>query len=157
MIQRSVTHATFCIERRFDASPSRVFKAFSELNAKQQWFSGPPGWVRNRHELDFRVGGREISDVGPPGGAAHIFDARYWDIVPNERIVFSYDMHIGDTRISVSLTTVELKADGAGTHLSFTEQGAFLDGFDNPKQREEGTGFLMDALEASLKHASTEA
>ena len=38
------------------------------------------------------------------------YDARYQDIVPNERIIYSYDMHLDDKRISVSLATVELEA-----------------------------------------------
>ncbi|HEY2659461.1 MAG TPA: SRPBCC family protein [Caulobacteraceae bacterium] len=153
MTQRSVTHATFCIERTFDAPPARVFAAFASLEAKSQWFTGAPGWISTDREFDFRVGGREVSKVGPPGGPMHIFEARYWDIVPNERVVFSYDMHLDETRISVSLTTIELKPSGAGAALSFTEQGAFLDGFDDPKGREDGTRRLLNALEASLKIA----
>jgi uncharacterized protein YndB with AHSA1/START domain len=151
MTKRSVTHSTFVIQRRFDASPARVFNAFADPKAKARWFSGPPEWEPNISEMDFRVGGRETSRGGPPGGPVHSFDATYQDIIPNERIVYSYDMHMGDTRISVSLTTIELAPDGAGTHLKFTEQGAFLDAFDNPAVREEGTKGLIDALEASLK------
>jgi hypothetical protein len=59
-------------------------------------------------------------------------------------------MHFGDKRISVSLGTVELKPEGDGTRLTFTEQGAFLDGLDSPSLREEGTGSLLDALEKEL-------
>jgi uncharacterized protein YndB with AHSA1/START domain len=96
--------------------------------------------------MDFRVGGRETSRGGPKGGPVHAFDALYYDIVPNERIVFAYDMHLDDLRISVSLATIELKTDGAGTRLIYTEQGAFLDGFDDPAGREHGTGELLDQL-----------
>jgi uncharacterized protein YndB with AHSA1/START domain len=53
--------------------------------------------------------------------------------------------------ISVSLTTVELRPDdGGGTDLIFTEQGAFLDGLEDPAEREHGTGPLLDALGAFL-------
>src|SRR6185503_14165314 len=102
-------------------------------------------------EMDFRVGGREVSKGGPKGGPVHAFNAIYQDIVPDERIIYSYDMHLGETRISVSVTTIELKPRGGGTHLVFTEQGAFLDGFDNPALREEGTRELLEALERALQ------
>ena len=151
MTKRSVTHATFVIERTFDAPPSRVFTAFADPKAKARWFGGPEDWTPEQHQMDFRIGGKETSSGGPRGGPIHAFDALYWDIVPNERIVFTYDMHLDDTRISVSLTTVELKPTGKGTKMTFTEQGAFLDGFDNAKGREEGTRGLMDALGASLR------
>ena len=59
--------------------------------------------------------------------------------MPNERIIYGYDMHLDDKRISVSLATVEFKPAGKGTRLTFTEQGAFLDGFDDPRLRERGT------------------
>ncbi|MDB5393351.1 MAG: polyketide cyclase [Rhodospirillales bacterium] len=151
MSNRSVTHSTFVIERRFDASPARVFNAFADPQAKARWFSGPPEWGPDISEMDFRVGGRETNRGGAPGGPVHSFDATYQDIVPNERIVFTYDMHLDDVRISVSLTTIELTPDAGGTRLKFTEQGAFLDAFDKPALREEGTKGLLDALEASLK------
>ena len=48
-------------------------------------------------------------------------------------------MHLDDTRISVSLATVELKPARAGTRLIFTEQAAFLDGYNDLAEREEGT------------------
>jgi len=63
-------------------------------------------------------------------------------------------MHLGDKRISVSLTTIELKPHGSGTRLVFTEQGAFLDGWDNPAQREQGTQGLLEALGTYLNRAA---
>ena len=66
-------------------------------------------------------------------------EGRDQDIVPDQRIVFAHDMHLDDTRISVSLATVELKPEGAGSRLNFTEQAAFLDGYNDLAMREEGT------------------
>ena len=146
MTERKVTHSTFVVERTYPASPARVFAAFADPKIKDRWFAGPEEWGPDEREMDFRVGGRETSRGGPKGGPIHAFDALYYDIVPNERIVFAYDMHPDDLRISVSLATIELKPDGAGTRLVYTEQGAFLDGFDDPAGREHGTGELLDQL-----------
>jgi uncharacterized protein YndB with AHSA1/START domain len=146
MTERSVTHATFVIERTYDAAPARVFAAWATPEAKSRWFAGPESWDQSGHELDFRIGGRERLSGGPKGGTVHKFDAIYQDIVPEERIIYAYDMHLDDKRISVSLATVEIKPKGKGTRLVFTEQGAFLDGFDVPQDRESGTGSLLDAL-----------
>ena len=153
MTQRKTEHATFTIERVFDAKPARVFKAFADPKAKAQWFAGPAEWTQRGRELDFRVGGRERLSGGPKGGQIHSFDALYQDIVPDERIIYSYDMHLDDKRISVSLATIELKPAGAGTRLVFTEQGVFLDGYDDAGSRERGTQGLLDKLGAWLKNA----
>ncbi|MFL5279943.1 MAG: SRPBCC domain-containing protein, partial [Rhodopila sp.] len=71
------------------------------------------------------------------------YEARYADIVPDQRIVYTYDMDQGGARISVSLATAVLEPAGAGTRLIYTEQGASLDGHDSPVQRRQGTGGLL--------------
>lgn len=150
MPERKVTHATFTIERTYDVPPAKVFAAFASLEAKQKWFGGPDEWQQGKRSLDFRVGGREHLSGGPKGQPPHVFDAIYQDIVPDERIIYTYEMHIGPSRISVSLATIELRKAGKGTRMTFTEQGAFLDDFDNPKLREEGTKVLLGQLERAL-------
>jgi uncharacterized protein YndB with AHSA1/START domain len=149
--ERSVTHAAFVVERSYPASPARVFAAWADPAAKARWFASPEEWGRDEFELAFRVGGREVSRGGPPGGPVHTYEAHYQDIVPIERIVYSYSMSLDQTLISVSLATVELKPEAAGTRLVLTEQGAYLDGYDDTGQRERGTGELLDALGAELR------
>ena len=151
MNERSVSHATFVIERTYDASPARVFNAFADPSAKARWFAGPEEWETVEVGMDFRVGGREVNRGGPPGGPVHTFEARYHDIVPNERIISSYEMYMDETRSSVSIATVEFEPAGEGTHLRYTEQGAFLDGLDSVASREKGTQDLLDALRAALE------
>jgi uncharacterized protein YndB with AHSA1/START domain len=153
MSKRSVHHATFTIERTYDASPARVFAAWSDPKLKPRWFRGPDEWARSEHVLDFRVGGRESVAGGPRGGVVHSYNAIYKDIVPNERIVSTYEMHMDDTLFSVSLATVELKAKGKGTLLVYTEAGVYLDGDGEAmaKGREEGTRGLLDQLERELR------
>jgi uncharacterized protein YndB with AHSA1/START domain len=147
MTERFVKHATFAIERTYDASPARVFAAWAQPESKARWFLEGDA----EFELDFRVGGREFGRGGLPDGSVYTFEGRYQDIVPDERIVYAYDMHLDDRRISVSLATVELKPDGERTRLIFTEQGAFLDGLDTPELREQGTGSLLEALAEELR------
>jgi uncharacterized protein YndB with AHSA1/START domain len=142
----TVVHDTFSIERTFDASPERVFAAFSSLEHKARWFGGPETWLTARREMDFRVGGQEVVSGGPKGGALHTFEARYFDIVPNRRIVYAYDMYVGEQKLSVSLACIELAPDRQGTYLKLTEHGAFLDGVENGSERAAGTRGLMDKL-----------
>ena len=100
--------------------------------------------------MDFRVGGKETSIGGPKGGPLIEFRATYLDIVLDQRIIYAYDMDIDGKKISVSVATIEIKPEGKGTRLKVTEQGAYLDGFDNGDLREKGTHDLLDALGKSL-------
>jgi uncharacterized protein YndB with AHSA1/START domain len=84
-MQRSSTHATFVIEREYAATPAKVFAAYADPKKKRRWFGGPAAW-KSEHTMDFRVGGKETSSGGPPGGVVHKMSGLYWDIVENERI-----------------------------------------------------------------------
>jgi uncharacterized protein YndB with AHSA1/START domain len=159
MIGRSVIHGTFTIERSYLAIPSRVFAAFASTDAKGNW-----GWIDRSSEedgavpaeLDFRIGGRERF-VFKQNGTAFRYDARYYDIVPDLRIIYSYEIYADDVRISVSVATIEFAVNGDCTALTWTEQGAFLDGFEGneaPGLRRKGTAALLDLLPGYLNSGS---
>lgn len=152
MSKRSVEHATFVIEREFDFPLAAVYAAWAEKNAKSRWFATGADWKTLSHEFDYRVGGREVLKGKWGSGTRSDFAATYHDIIENSRIIYSYDMEIDGTRISVSLGTIEFEAIGKRTKIKLTEQGAFLDGADNVAQREAGTRELLDAVEASLRN-----
>jgi uncharacterized protein YndB with AHSA1/START domain len=148
MSDSTVEHATFTVERSYDASPARVFAAFADPALKARWFG--PEDSGTTAQLSFRVGGTESMSGQISGGPSFRYDAVYQDIVADQRIVYTYDMHLDDRRISVSVATVELLADGDRTRLILTEQGVFLDGLDQPAMREHGTNELMDKLGTTL-------
>jgi uncharacterized protein YndB with AHSA1/START domain len=151
MTPRSVVHATFTVDRTYPFPPETVFAAFTTAEAKRRWFAGPEGWETRRYTLDFRPGGVEEWTGAPKGGSPVIdYDSRYQDVIPNERIITTYEMHIDGKRISVSVATFEFRRAGKGTRLVVTEQGAFLDGLDKPDQREQGTRELLEALGKAL-------
>jgi uncharacterized protein YndB with AHSA1/START domain len=150
MTERSVTHATFVIERDYAHPPAKVFAAFANPTSKARWFVGPENWDKSNHKLDFRVGGKESVSGGPPGGEVHYYNAEYWEITENERIVTSYEMHMDEKRTSVSLAAMEFKSNGGGTKFVLTEQGAFLDGIDDATERERGTNELLNQLATYL-------
>lgn len=131
MTKRSTVHDTFVIERTFSFKRELVYAAWTSAQAKSQWFVGPRGWEVQLRELEFRVGGRERLKGRRPDGTSSLFDARYYEIVPNE-----------------------LEERGEGTDLIITEQGVFLDGYDDAGRREQGTQVLIDQLEQALQRQS---
>ena len=164
-IERSVVHSTFRIERTYPASATEVYRALTDPVAKAKWFTGGEGFTLLERRMDVRPGGRERLQgrwapgthraepdaEGRPCGVVSTFDAVYLDVIPEQRLVYAYEMHLDDRKISASLATLELQPASAGTRLIVTEQGAFLDGFDDAGSREHGTGQLLEALGRSLE------
>ncbi|HEX2667350.1 MAG TPA: SRPBCC family protein [Gammaproteobacteria bacterium] len=147
----STQHASFTIDRRYDAPVALLFKAFADQQAKSRWFGGGSEWDMQSRVFDFRVGGREHLSGKWKSGMVSTFDAVYHDIVPEQRIVYAYDMHLDGRHISVSLATISFAKDGDGSRLTITEQGAFLDGYDDAGSREKGTRGLMERIADSLE------
>jgi uncharacterized protein YndB with AHSA1/START domain len=149
MPKHSIVRADFNLQRTISAPANKVYKMFADKTAKEQWFKGPDD-AQTEHLMDFRVGGEELNSGTFHDGVTHIFKAHYYDIVPNERIVYSYEMYMGDRRISVSLATIQFIDEGDTTTVSLHESGVFLDGYDKPEYREYGSKELFNALEKAL-------
>jgi uncharacterized protein YndB with AHSA1/START domain len=148
---RSAVHGVFTVRRSYAASPAQVYRALSDKEAKARWFGGHEGFVALEREMDVRPGGRERVKGRWSSGLVTTFDAVYFDVAVNERLVYAYELSLDDRKISVSLATMQLEAEAGGTRLTVTEQGAFLDGYDDAGAREHGTSAMLDALGASLQ------
>jgi uncharacterized protein YndB with AHSA1/START domain len=154
LTKRSVAHGMFTIERTYPGvTPQRVFDAFSSIEGKNGWFTAPNDlWDIVERTLDFRVGGTERLSGKWKSGMVTQFDATYFDIIPGERIVYAYEMLLDGRKISTSLATFEfMAAPGGGTAFRMTEQGAFLDGYDDNGSRERGSREIVDKLSAYLE------
>lgn len=148
----TVTNATFVIERQLSVPRRQVFAAYTSLEAKSAWFKTPIDAEILDRSLDFSVGGKERFRARWPSGLISDFQATYHDIVENERIVLVYDLFHDDKKLSVSLQTIELKAEGDETRLIHTEQAAYFSGgMEAVQGREHGTAWHVDNLVAILE------
>jgi uncharacterized protein YndB with AHSA1/START domain len=156
MTDKNVAHGVFTVERTYpNVMPQRVFDAFATEAGKVKWFSGPrDGMEILERAFDFRVGGRELLKGRWSTGSVSVFDALYFDITPGERIIYAYDLWRDGRKLSVSLATLEFQAVAGGTRFVMTEQGAFLDGYDDAGAREQGTNELVDQMAEALGFAA---
>jgi uncharacterized protein YndB with AHSA1/START domain len=154
-------HGSFALTLDLAAPPARVYAAYADPAQRRRWFRIPSTPEHASHELDFRVGGHELArGLFAPAGAEENLEYRsaFWDIVPDERVVFSYAVTVNDIRRWVSLVTVELCPQEAGTHLRHTEQYAFLawtgDGRHDVAHLKGGTRLQLNGLLAALSNRS---
>lgn len=153
MIERSVSHTSFVIERDLPGSPARAFNAWSDADARLSWSDCHTDARQSEFSLDFRHGGHETYRVALPDGLRISIEKVFFDIVPEQRIIFGYDIVIGERRASASLVTVTFQPSHKGTLMTYTEQLVLLDGFTDIDERIHGTKEGFDRLELLLREA----
>jgi uncharacterized protein YndB with AHSA1/START domain len=132
----------------------RVWAAHASAEAKQAWFAVPDHefiGATEEFSLDFREGGTERLVSRLADGRKMVLETRFWDVVPNERFVATYDCVIGARRLSVSLYSVQLIPTATGTKLITVEDGAFLDDLDSADGRIQGVTYDLDNLGSYLE------
>jgi len=147
----SLVHDTFTLERTYDTSVHRLYEAWADPELKAKWFAGPEGWTELERKSDFRVGGVDMTHGRHAGNVDSRCVATYHEIVPNERIVFVYDMHVNGALISVTLATAAFVGKGKSAQLVYTEQSVYFDtpfapAGKGPASRKQGTEQLLDQL-----------
>jgi len=140
----SAERPSLTLTRRFRARPEKVWAAWTEPEKLIAWFctsKAKPGSFRA--DLDVRVGGRyRISFDMEPGEHSEV-GGIYREVVPNEKLVFSWAWHSTPER--ESLVTVSIRPDGAGSLLVFTHE-QFFDEAARDRHRTGWSGAL-DKLE----------
>ena len=113
------------VKRIVTAPRNEVYRAFVEPETMKQWMG--PGTVQCldvTHEL--RVGGRLRVHMQSEEGD-HIAVGEYLEIVPDERLVFTWSWETGvvkDTRVTVSLRDLGERTEIELLHEMLPEQDA---------------------------------
>jgi len=113
---------TVTLHRVLQASPEKVFRAFSDPLATSSWYP-PYGFLCQIHEMDFTVGGHfKMSFVNFGTGKAQSFGSVFQDIKPNAFI--KYSDKFDDPNLPGEITTtISLNAVSAGTELKIEQVG----------------------------------
>lgn len=155
-------HGTVSQEIVVDAPIALVWSAFSEAEFRERWFSLPGERSTRSHELDFRVGGEEItrSTFNNMEKIERLeLRARFLDLVPERRITINSTFTLNDILRIASVATTEFEPVEDGTRVSYLEQyqcfGLVGDGSGDSErgEREGGTRFMLRRLAIALDQA----
>jgi uncharacterized protein YndB with AHSA1/START domain len=105
------------LKRRLAAAPAQVWEAWTDPQKLIQWF-GPGHTVPDsvKADMDVRPGGHYRISFRTDDAEYHEVGGRYHEVVPQQRLSFSWAWHSTPER--ESLVTVTLVADGTGTWLT---------------------------------------
>ena len=142
------TKPSLTIKRRFNASPAKVFAAWTDPEKVKHWMG--PGEVKVMSTVgDPRKGGRFNWVMKTPAGEIHDVSGVYREFVPNERLVFSWAWKSTPER--ESQLTLTFKADGDGTLFTLLHE-QFFDEAARDSHNGGWTG-AMDKLGEYLQQA----
>jgi uncharacterized protein YndB with AHSA1/START domain len=133
------------LKRQLKATPAKVFAAWTEPDRIVRWF-GPDAGPVKQINADVRVGGRFAVTFYTEDGEQHHVSGIYREVVPNEKLVFTWAWRTVPER--ESLVTVLIKPDGAGSLLTLIHE-QFFDEAACDRHRQGWTGCL-DKLERYL-------
>jgi len=155
-------HGTVSQEVVVAAPLALVWSAYAELDFRDRWFRLPGERSSRSHELDFRVGGEEVTRstfINMENPEVLELRARFLDLVPEHRITINSTFTLnGNLRIA-SVATTELESTDDGTRVSYLEQyqcfGLIGDGSGDSErgEREGGTRFMLRGLAIALDQA----
>jgi uncharacterized protein YndB with AHSA1/START domain len=111
------------IERTLPAPRALVYRAFTDPARMMNWF-GPHGFSATAIQLEVRVGGAWRGGMRGPDGRELIASGVYREVVPNERLVFTYAWEEDGVRGHETVCQVELSDADQHTLMRFT-QGPF--------------------------------
>jgi len=131
------------LKRRLNAPPAKVYAAWTDPTQIKRWF-GPTQVETLSAAADVRVDGRYRIVMRGSDGEEHDVSGVYREVVPNEKLVFTWAWRTTPER--ESLVTVTLKADGSGTILTLTHEQFF----DEPARDRHQSGWTgaLNKLEA---------
>ena len=118
------TKPSLTIKRRFNAPPEKVFSAWIDPEKVKRWMG--PGEIKAvSAEADPRPGGRYHWVMKTPAGEEHDVSGVYREVVPNEKLVFTWAWKSTPER--ESLVTVTFKSDNGGTLMTMLHEQFFDD------------------------------
>jgi uncharacterized protein YndB with AHSA1/START domain len=124
MATETAVKPSLTIKRRFDATPAKVYAAWTDPEKIKRWF-GPPKTISVVSTFETRPGGKFMILSTVEGGEEFHVSGVVKEAIPNERVVYSWAWR--GTPDRVSQVTVDFKADGGGTLLTLTHEQFFDD------------------------------
>jgi uncharacterized protein YndB with AHSA1/START domain len=138
------THA-LTITRTYDASPERLFKAWTDPKALKAFHIPAEGFTVPTAEVDLRVGGAFRIVMKGPDGANHVAIGTYREITPPAKLVYTWNGEPGSASCSQdqgeTLVTLVFKKKGKGTELTLTHE-LFKDAAAKTNHEQGWTGIL---------------
>lgn len=144
----------FELQRRFRASPERIFRAWTQPMALREWWC-PAGWIASEIAIDLRVGG-SYRIAMTRVGAAHTkvsVSGQFLEVQPPTRLVYTWSWEGAFAEMPETVVTLELRGSNEETLLTLQHEGFGEAG--TRQQHRSGWMTACDRLDRAVTLAPT--
>jgi uncharacterized protein YndB with AHSA1/START domain len=139
------------MRRTIRASRQRVFEAWTDPGQLRRWFAVAEGFTTPVAEVDLRVGGRYRLGMKAPGdNPLLIVGGVYREIVPLERLVFTWQWESADPNELQTVVTVEFYEAAGVTEIVLKHE--LFSGLPQRDKHGEGWAGCLANLQRLLEH-----
>lgn len=141
------------LERVIAVTPDKVWRAWTEPELIEQWFTPKP-WTISKCEVDLRLGGRFLTVMRSPDGEDFPYEGCYLETVPNSRLVWTsalkagYRPSVAAAGVPLFTATISMTHEGDGTrYVATVRHGSAADAkLHNDMGFHDGWGASLDQL-----------
>ncbi|WP_199699170.1 SRPBCC family protein [Oleomonas cavernae] len=150
----TTTDRDLILTRLIDASPDKLFRAWTEPELMKQWFAPLP-WTTPHAEVDLRPGGSSLVVMRGPDGTEFPNPGVYLEVVKNRRLVATDAYTQAWVPSAKPFMTLVLTFEEEGGKTRYTALARHWTVEDREAHEKmgfhEGWGICTDQLEALVK------
>jgi uncharacterized protein YndB with AHSA1/START domain len=145
--EQMTTQPALLMKRTFQATREKVFRAWTDAGELARWFAPSPEYSTVVPELDLKVGGKYILEMRHKGGNVHRHFGTYREIVPPEKVVFTWRRDSDPSSVE-SLVTILFRDLGPATEILLTHE--LLPDAESRGKHEQGWKGCLEQLDGYL-------
>jgi uncharacterized protein YndB with AHSA1/START domain len=115
----STSQFTLEVNQTYPVKRERVYHAWTKHEQLEKWW-GPEGFTTTIEEMDVEVNGAYKFKMHAPDGTTHILAGQYLEIVPHEKLVFTWRWEDGFGEFPTTKVTIDFLENGDSTEVKVT-------------------------------------
>jgi uncharacterized protein YndB with AHSA1/START domain len=136
------------LTQELPAPAKKVFQAWTTPNALHRWFAPSDQFQTPIAEVDLHVGGHYRIGMIAPDGSPHTVAGRYIQIVPNQKLAFTWQWQVGGSTPNETTVTLDFTESNNVTTLTLTH--THFPTTESKDHHQQGWTGVLDRLKRNL-------
>ncbi|WP_349408953.1 SRPBCC domain-containing protein [Pseudalkalibacillus sp. SCS-8] len=109
------------VSKVYPVKVDRMYKAWTNSEELAKWW-GPEGYTTTVEKMNVKVDGEYKFIMTPPEGESKVLVGRYVEIVPNEKLVFTWKWDDPESQFPETKVTIQYVDQDGSTEVKVTHE-----------------------------------